>query len=75
MCSNVFNFDFEIGLKKLTDCPTEKALLTKFLHFFSPSLAADNKESCTSLLARIPLDKHPAVSMVFGAIRALKKTS
>jgi molybdopterin-binding protein len=32
------------------------ALLTKFLHFFSPSLAADNKESCTSLVARMPVE-------------------
>jgi hypothetical protein len=27
------SFDFEIGLTKFTDCPTERALLTKFLHF------------------------------------------
>jgi hypothetical protein len=42
MCSNVFNCDFEIGLYKLTDCPTERVLLTNFLHFFSPSLTAKN---------------------------------
>jgi hypothetical protein len=36
--------------------PTERALLPKFLHFFSPSLTADSKESCTSLVACMPVE-------------------
>jgi hypothetical protein len=34
----------------------QKSALVKFLHFFSPSLTADSKESCTSLVACMPVE-------------------
>jgi hypothetical protein len=50
-------FDIEAHPPCLMNISTgERALLTQFLDFFSPSLTADSKESCTSLVACLPVE-------------------
>jgi hypothetical protein len=55
-CKSDVEKQFENEDSPVLDCPTERALLTMFLHFFSPSLTVDSNESCTSLVACMPVE-------------------
>jgi hypothetical protein len=52
MCSNVFNFDFEIVLLKCTDCPTERALLTRPIPVSMFDEDGTMRKSCKSDLVK-----------------------